>query len=440
MKRSTFLCLATLLLAVALPAAAQKFKPKTIQFKGAPEYSDQELMAAADLKLGVVLSSAEMNDHAKRLMDSGVFDNLTFKFDGVDLVFSLIPNTTLFPLRLENIPLAAGPELDAKLHDRLPLYHGKVPSEGGLLNDVKDALTDMLAAEGIQSVLTATPYTGALDSRGHKGAAISLAITSPPVQVGKIHLQGFTAPPSAANNPPLASPQEDTKVLDILARLASSSYNTEGSKNQIETYLGNYYREKGYLEAAVHATPSPAPLVTAEAIQIPFDVTVAPGSIYRLSGVHLDPAMVVTQAAFDHQANIHPGDIADGPRVRGNWEFIARQYHNKGYMRAAVHNIPTYDRANGTVSFAVTAESGPVYTMGTLKIGNVADDLRNAMIAAWKIPAGAVFNESAVLSYYAMRDENPALGRTFASTNCKYEFVLNDDTHTVDVTLRLEKR
>lgn len=64
-------------------------------------------------------------------MDSGVFSNLLYKFDGADLIYSLTPADQLSPIRLENLPLIAGPELDAKLHDRFPLYDGKVLSEGG---------------------------------------------------------------------------------------------------------------------------------------------------------------------------------------------------------------------------------------------------------------------------------------------------------------------
>jgi outer membrane protein insertion porin family len=126
--------------------------------------------------------------------------------------------------------------------------------------------------------------------------------------------------------------------------------------------------------------------------------------------------------------------------VRENWQFIERQYHNKGFMKAVVHPTASFDRAQGTVSYTVTAEPGPVYTMGKLTIGNTADDLRAAMLAAWKMPAGAVFNEGSILAFYATHNVNPALERTVASANLKYVLTLNDDTHTVDVVLRLERR
>ena len=92
------LLLLTLACAAVTPASAQKFKPRSIQFKGAPEYSGQELLDAAGLKLGEVLDYAAMNEHSKRMMDTHVFEGLTFKFDGIDLIFSLSLSSELFPL------------------------------------------------------------------------------------------------------------------------------------------------------------------------------------------------------------------------------------------------------------------------------------------------------------------------------------------------------
>jgi hypothetical protein len=109
-------------------------------------------------------------------------------------------------------------------------------------------------------------------------------------------------------------------------------------------------------------------------------------------------------------------------------------------MQARVHPTPSYDRADGTVSFAVTAEQGPVYTMGKLIIENTADDLRAAMWSAWKLPTGAVFNESALRSYYSGQDPNSPLGRTFAGANCVFKLTMDDQAHTVDVSLRLERK
>jgi len=282
----------------------------------------------------------------------------------------------------------------------------------------------MLAAKGIKATVTATPYT---DQKLGKVTAMSFSITAPPVDVGEIRLDGAAAP-------------TDPKVAEILAKLTGSAYDSEGSPNQIETYLGNYYHDKGYLEAEIHAAPQGAPVVTQEAIRIPFTVSVSPGAVYKLAGIQLAPGLGVTQEEFDRQSKLHPGDIAEGQRLTENWQYLSSLYHNKGYMQARVHPTPSYDRADGTVSFAVTAEQGPVYTMGKLIIENTADDLRAAMWSAWKLPTGAVFNESALRSYYSGQDPNSPLGRTFAGANCVFKLTMDDQAHTVDVSLRLERK
>jgi len=408
----------------ALPAFGQKYLPKTIQFKGAPEYSDQELLKASGLKKGEALDSAAMNETSKRLLDTGIFETVAFKFDGQDLIYTVTPSAQLYPIRLENLPLQSGKELDDELHQRFPLYHGKVPAEGGLTDGVSGALEEMLAAQGMKSTIAATAVN---DSKLHGIAAMSFSIAAPAVQIGEIRLDGASAP-------------LDPKAAEILAKLSGSPYDTMGSPSQIATYLGNFFRDKGYLEADIRAVPQGAPSVTAEAIRIPFQLSVAPGAQYKLSGVRLAPGMLVTQAEFDRQSGIHPGDVADGQRVTENWEFLARQYHNRGYMKAAIVPTPTFDRTRNMVSFDVTADPGPVYTMGALTVVNVSDDLRAAILAAWSMPRGAVFNEGSIRGFFATTNVHPALERVFATIKFSYILRVNDDAQTVDVELHLEKK
>jgi hypothetical protein len=85
-------------------------------------------------------------------------------------------------------------------------------------------------------------------------------------------------------------------------------------------------------------------------------------------------------------------------------------------------------------------DPGPVYTLGKLTIENVSDQLRAAMLAAWKMPIGAVFNEEAVRDFFAVGDANSTLARVFSAVNCKYNLTLNSDSRTVDLTISLERR
>jgi outer membrane protein insertion porin family len=361
-------------------------------------------------------------------MDSGVFDNLTFKFDGVDLVFSLIPSTALFPLRLENIPLASGPELDAKLHERLPLYHGKVPSEGGLLDDVKAALTDMLAAEGVKATIAATPYS---DSAQQAVSAMNLSITDRPARIGKIQLEGV-------------SPEVLAKVEEVVRRAANAGYSAANSAGNLERALAVFYGDEGYAAVKIHAAQSGNPEAGSEAITVPFRVTIEEGKHYKLGTIRLPSGAIVTLADIDKATGavsnaLEKQTIKGGLTLRTAVFFVNGQYKSKGYMDCVVTPHPQFDEEAGIVNYSLEVNPGQVYVMGKLKIMNIADDLRDAMLAAWKLPAGAVFDESVIQNYFHGQGNTP-LGRTFASTNCRYKLTRNGDTRTVDVELHLERK
>ena len=203
------------------------------------------------------------------------------------------------------------------------------------------------------------------------------------------------------------------------------------------------YRKRGTqldLEAAIRANPSAVPSIAPDAIRIPFSVSVTPGIRYRVKEIRLDPGLVVTQADFDRQSHIHPGDPADGEHIRANWLYLERQYHNHGFIRAKINATPTLDRDNGTVTYVATVHPGPAYSMGTLNIENVSDELRTMMLTAWKMPPGAVFNEGSILGFFATIGVNPKLERVFATVDIKYVMRPDDATRTIDLTLRLERK
>jgi outer membrane protein assembly factor BamA len=405
-------------------ASAQKFIPKTIQFQGTPEYSNDELLAAAGLKVGRMVSADEMQQSMNALSSTGLFDGIKYTFNGQDLVFQLKPAANLYSVRLDNLPLTPGPELDAKIHAKLPLYHGKVPSEGTLLDGVEAVLADQLAAIGIKATVASGPYSG---MGAHEASAIAFRVATPPILIGEIR--------------PVVSPQLTPKAQEMLASLIGSPYSVEGTPSGISSNLLSIYRDMGYLDAKADATQQPTLVIAPDAVRIPFRYSLETGTLYKVTAIQLAPDMLVSQADFDKQSHVHPGDPADAEHISQNWRYIERQYHNRGYMNAHISPVPTRDRQQHTVSYAVTATSGPVYTMGKISVENVSDDIRSAMLVAWKLPAGAVFNESVVLSYYAVDvSVNPQLYRLFHTVNCKYTPHLNDDTRTVDVVLKLEKR
>lgn len=410
-----------------LPAIAQSFVPKTIQFNGDSDYSNAELAIAAGLTAGEELTNAKLNESTTQLLGTGLFEDVRYAYNDQLLAFQVIP-AAVYPWRLENFPINFGKDLDDRLRARFPLYRGKVPASGALLNAFSGELQEELAAKKITASVTPSLYA---DPSLGKITAINFSITSPDVEVGEIQLGVLSG--SMANRVRLAT-----------SKLTGSPYSVGNSAKQLEASLTDLYQQQGYLEAKVHATAKPEPVVNAKGVHIPFTVTIDEGRQYKLGGVQFASDGVVAQAAFDKlrslQPSATPGAIASPEMLRKSCEFITREYHNKGYMHAQMIPTPAFDRAHGTVNFLITAQPGPQYTMGKLRVENADAETRQMIAAALNLPQGAVFNEGAVISITTASNANPDLQRFFAAESMYYTLNLHDDSHTVDVDFTPAKR
>jgi outer membrane protein assembly factor BamA len=426
MKRPFLLVLAAIgLFSASLPVAAQKFLPKNIVFKGVPEYSDNELLAASGLKKGVTLTVEDMKSTFQRLMDTGVFESVTYKFDGVDLTFSMTPATLMYPVRLENLPLLPGKDLDAKLHDRLPLYHGKVPPEGGLLESVRSALEDTLAGAGIKASVTAMPF----GTPGTKDVtAMNFAIVAPSVRVGNIQVEGV-------------SPAMETKVTNVASHAAGAPFDTQNTQKNLEHIFASFYEENGYAAVKVSASRSGDPAITPDAISIPFSVTVQEGRVYKLGAIHLPEGSVVTQADVQKVLASRSEGTASGIALRSIWLLFSSTCRSKGYLDCVITPHPDLDDANGVANYTVDVNSGPVYHMALLKFENVSDDLRKLLMRSWQLFPGDAFDPSYVAGFTASAmKSDPVLARTLATVKTSYQVQADPQTHEVNVVMRLEKR
>ncbi len=428
MKSKLLLVLAAgALLCACLPGAAQSYLAKTIQFKGAAEYTEQELLRVAELEPGAALTQSGMQEHGQKLMDTGLFDNLTFGFNGDTLTYALVLSTSLLPVRLENLPLTEGKELDSALRERVPLYHGKVPQDGALTQAVGRALEEILKSRGMQATVQSAPF---VDEKVHDVTAVSFTVTAPPVRVGEIQVRGVSA-------------EMQAKARHVADSVTKTSYDTEHAAENVERAFGLLYADEGYALAKVHAGQQSI-VAGGEAIDVPFSVTVEEGRRYKLGSIRMPSGDLLNLDEINKAAGASSNAaeklaIKGGVTLRTALLYVAGQYKSTGHMDCIVTPHVELDDTAGVANYRLDVEPGPVYTMGKLTIENGADDLRAAMLAAWKLPEGAVFDGNAISAYF-YRQGNTPLGRTFATATCRWKLTAHVDTRTVDVTLRLERK
>ncbi len=422
-RSSRSLLLAAAVIGLACPVTAQKFVPKAIRFQGDPEYSNQELMAAAGLKKGTVLGFSEMSGYTQRLLASGMFSTAAFKFDGQDLIFSLAPSPDVYPVRLANLPIAAGPALDARLHDLLPLYHGKVPADGGLAEQVRVALQKILAEQGVTAVVAATT---AADLATGKINAVDYSLTSPPVSIGNVRLEGVSA-------------QDEPLLRKALASVVQLPFDTAHSGPGLQHVAALYYQDRGYAGVKVQAAISGPAQITPSGIFVPFSLSIQPGRLYTISSIQLPSGSPVSDAEIAKILSDKKIPLG-GVRVRTVWSLLADRYHAQGRLDCKITPHATFNDAAGTVSYTADVIPGPVYHLAFVKFDNVSDGLRSELMRSWQMMPGDPFNQSYVGTFVAKAEmQDPQLRASLAGVKQSFDVTADPNTHTVDVVIHFTR-
>ena len=280
-----------LLLLCALSSPAQKKAPsQAIRFQGAPEYTQEELLAAASLKPGARLNSAQVKAHARQLNETGLFKEVKFISDSKGLLFTLTPAGHLFPMHLDNVPLMAGKEMDARLHGRLPLYRSLLPASGFMVEGICRTFEEMLAAKGAKAKVQAALTS---DLGPQKLTAVNFTVVSPAVRIGRIQLAG-TSPALQARTSALASGQN------------GNSFNTEGTPIDLKRVFEDLYQDEGYAAVQVDVVQADALMVSDQSVDVPYTIKVKEGLIYKLGSIELPAGALVAHTDIEKIVSKQP--------------------------------------------------------------------------------------------------------------------------------------
>ena len=412
------------LLFTFVAGAQQLLKPQTIRFEGLNAFSADELLGIAGVTKGQTYTSDFLNETAQKLMATGAFEKVGFKFDGIDLTFLIRESSDLYPVTVENLPIETGAPLDARLHQLIPLYHGKVPSEGTLLDDVRNALQKMLKDEGLDAKVTFIP---AGDNANKKATAIKFRIESPAVEVGDIQLSGVSDSMLPAVNQAI--------------KLVASSFDARASQKSLAEQVASVYRFNGYAAATVQAAPAGKPTLVEGSIRVPFTVSVNEGRAYKLGTVQLASGLPLNSAEVDKLSTAFERDKGSANYLRAMVGAVNMRLKGKGYLDCKVTPNAFIDESAGVVNYTIDAVTGPQYHLGLLKFDNVSDSLRSLLMRSWQMMPGDPFDESYVANFILIAQKNdPVLQRTLAGVKATYDAHADPDTHEVNVVIRLSRQ
>ncbi len=417
------LLIAASLLLCSLPSAGQKkLPPRVIRFQGAPQYTQEELLAAAGLKPGARLSAVEVKARAKQLNDTGLFAVVKFSNDSKGLLFSLTPSNQLFPIHLDNLPLKPGKELDDKLHERFPLYRGLVPANGSMIEGICQSFEEMLAAEGVKATVKAALTS---DLGPHKITAMDFTVASPPVRIGTIQLVGASAAMQA-------------KANALVASQTGNEFDTENSASGLQRAFEDLYQDQGYAAVQVDVTQIEPPVISDQAVEIRFSVTIREGGVYKLGSISYPPEALVPRAEAQKILSKYP---AGSGRPLDLFLLAVRDaYHARGYLDCSVVPHPSFNEGAHIVNYSLDIVPGPVYKMGVVQFDGAPDPMAAKLTRLWKMAPGDAFDESYVSTFAARaQKQDRTLAKWMQTVITTFDVKPDSATHQVNCVFHFAK-
>lgn len=412
-----------LFLICSLPSLAQrKVPPQAIRFQGAPQYTQQELLAAAALKPGTRLNSAEVKVHARQLFETGMFKDVKFTSDRKSMLFTLTPATQLFPMHLDNVPLPPGEELDARLHERFPLYHGSLPATGSMVEGISRTFEEMMAAEGAKVTVKAELTSGL---GPHKLTAVNFTVASPPVHIGRIQLSGV-------------SPAMQARASQLAAQQTGGSFDTDHSATGLQRVFEDLYHDQGYAAVQVNVAQLDTLAASAQSIDVPFAVTIEEGGIYKLGKIELPADALVTRAEIEKAVSKKPASA--GRPLDLFVLAVCDAYTARGYLDCSTILHPSFDEAAHIVNYTVQINPGAQYRLASVQFEGAPEAMAAKLKSLWKMTPGDVFDESYLANFEALaKKKDRSLSRWMQTVITTYNFKADPAIHQVSCVFHFAK-
>jgi outer membrane protein assembly factor BamA len=410
------------LLIFSLPLPAQKkASPQAIRFQGAPQYTQEELLAAAGLKPGARPNSAEVKARARQLNDTGVFKEVKFSSDGKTLLFTLTPSSQLYPMHLENVPITPGKEIEAKLHERFPLFHGQLPAKGSMVDGICRTFEEMLAANAVKATVKADLTSGV---GSQKLTAVNFTVVSPAVHIGRIELAGV----SAAMQP---------KVSLLASGQTGNTFDTENTAMGLQRAFEDLYQDQGY--AAVQVNVLASPLVASEqSVDVPYKITIQEGGVYKLGSIEIPANALIARADVEKIVAKKPagsGRPLDLFRIA-----VCDAYRSKGYLDCSIVSQPSFNEAARVVNYHLEINAGTQYRMAAVKFDGAPEAMAAKLKLAWKMTPGEVFDQSYVSGFMAAaQKKDKTLAKWLQTVITTYDVKPDPAAHEVNCIFHFAK-
>lgn len=401
----------------ATTAPAARWPVESLRVEGNHTYSAEQILAVAGLKVGQVADKAEFEAARRRLVDSGAFETVGYKFTpgsakGYAAVIQVAEVQQAYPAEFEDLHVSEQ-ELRGALREKDPLFaSGKLPATQPAFERYRNWVQEFVAAKGQpEKIAVAVAPT----STGEFAVVFRPARSLPAVAL--VTFRGNHVLPSnilhdAISGAGIGAEYTEDRFREILNNAIRPIYEARGRMRVRFTELRT------------------EPTKDVQGLHV--FVTIDEGRSYTLGKVSIDGPTPVEAATLLREVDVKTGDVANFDKVNQGLDAIRKAVRRAGYLNAKVTADRVVDDGHESVDAVIHVEAGPQFTMGKLTVAGLDLEGEAEILRIWTMKMGKPFNPE-YPDYFlgVIRQQNifEHLGKTTADVK------INDKTHTGDVRL-----
>jgi outer membrane protein insertion porin family len=399
-------------------AAATKWPVERIDVVGLHNYTREQVIQVAGLKIGQLAGKPEFEAARDRLVASGAFETVGYKFEpgagkqGYVATFQVAEVDPALPVRFEELGVP-DQELDVLLHGKDPLYsRTKLPATKVVMDRYTAWIQEFVASKGMTETIAVkvTPVTADEFAIVFRPARNLPAVAQVTFQGNQVISQGLLR--EAVHGTAIGMP-----------------FTEAGFREMLNNSVRPVYEQRGRVRVAF-------PEVRAEAVSdvagVHVFVKVDEGQSYELGKVSIAGPSPVEPATLIKTGDFKTGDVANFDRVNDGIEKIRKAVRHAGYLDVKVTSDRQINDEKKTVDVAVRIDSGEQYHMGKLSIVGLDLNGEAEINRIWSMKEGKVLNPD-YPDYFLNRIKEEALFENLGAT--KADMKVDAKAHTADVTI-----
>jgi outer membrane protein assembly factor BamA len=401
--------------------APSKWPVEALRVEGNRNYTREQVLAVAGLKVGQQAGKPEFEAARDRLVASGAFETVGYKFEpgpnkeGFVATFQVTEVEPAYPMRFEELGVSDR-EIDALLRGKDPLYiSAKLPATKPLIDRYTNWIQEFLTSKGLTEKIA-----GKVTQLSVEQFAIVFRPARNFPAVAQVTFQG---------NQVLTQ----TVLREAIHSTAiGSPYTESGFRDLLNNSLRPVYEQRGRVRVSF-------PEVRAEAVNdvegVHVFVKIDEGQSYELGKVAIAGPSPVDAASLIKTGDFKTGDVANFDRVNEGLDRIRKAVRRAGYLDVKVTSDRSIDDKKKTVDVNVHIDSGAQYTMGKLNIVGLDLNGEAEITRIWVMKEGKTLNPE-YPDYFLQRIKEQALFEGLGDT--KADLKVDEKKHTADVTLNFK--